>query len=88
MLLPHISAGLSLILLPIGIILAAVVIIFVVRVITTESKKSWYRSPTFLIPLAPLALVLAFFLCRGMGPIVLVIAAVVLVGAALLKRLR
>jgi hypothetical protein len=85
---PHVSEVSMLILLPIGIILAAVVIIFVVRVLTTESKKVWYRSPTFLIPLAPLVLLVAFFMCRGFGPIVLVVAAVVLVGGALLKRLR
>ncbi len=88
MTLPHISEGPILILLPIGIILAAVVIIFVARVITAESNKSWYRSPTFLIPLAPLVLLVSFFTCRGVGLIVILVAAVVLAGGALLKRLR
>ena len=88
MVLPHISEGPILILLPIGIILAAVVVIFVARVIRTESKQSWYRSPTFLIPLAPLVLLVSFFMCRGVGLIVIVIAAVMLAGGALLKRLR
>jgi hypothetical protein len=88
MTLPHISEGPILILFPIGIILAAVVVVFVVRVITVESKKSWYRSPTFLIPLAPLVLLASFFTCRGAGLIILLVAAVALAGGALLKRLR
>ncbi len=89
MALPHISEGPILILFPVGIILAAVLVIFVFRVMAVESKKSWYRSPTFLIPLAPLVLLAAFFLCRGVvGLVLLLLVAVVLAGSALLKRLR
>ncbi len=85
---PHMSEGPILIILPIGIIVAVVAIIVVVRVIAAESKGSWYRSPTFLIPLAPLVLLISFFTCRSAGLIVIVVAAVLLMGGALLKRLR
>ena len=76
------------ILFPIGIILAVVLIIFVVRVLASEVKKPWYRSPTFMIPLAALILLVSFFTFKVVGLVILLLAVIILTGGALIKRLR
>jgi hypothetical protein len=88
MALPHIPEIPIIILFPIGIIVAIVLIIFVVRVLAAEIKKPWYRSPTFMIPLAALILLVSFFTFKIVGLVILLVAVVVLTGGALVKRLR
>lgn len=88
MTLPHMPQVPIVILFPLGAILAVILIIFVVRVLTAEVKKPWYRSPTFMIPIIPLILLVSFFTFRGLGLIVLLLVGVTLAGGALLKRMR
>ena len=73
---------------PVGLIIAVIIALFVVRVIRAEYKTGWYRSPAFLIPIAPLVLVASFFTCKGSGLLIILAVVVALIGNTLWKRLR
>jgi bacteriorhodopsin len=76
------------ILFPVVLILAIALLIFIVRVIRIESKKRWYRSPTFMIPLVSLLLLISFFTFKVLGLVVLLLAVVALMPLAVVVKKR